>query len=407
MEMNDKIEIRNVDGDSSNSMGNYERNSITGLQNSVDATSNEKIESCDTDELVDYFIQDYLLPTIEEDISRESKLEPVKSHPSSQYHNVDVKFPIVLKIGIDKSISHLASTRNPRYAYALRDGYLETEVKIPLGSENPEAFTDDVIKFFQDVIGYKNADINRINKNIRESIRRHIEQRKSKIIQQNKLLDKIEERSIIKLSRNKDAPQVDLKVKKKLKVLMPTEKNSAPIIPEEALNAIVDLILNQGRSFQLTPKVFSNLDEESLRDIIVSSLNAILEGGALGETFVKSRRSDIFLHLKELEGNILSAECKIWGSKNYSDTMNQHFDYITIHEEYTLQVTFSKNQGFTNTVEKAQEFAKKHKTYVNNSFRNVNENYFVTKHTHPEDKKRTIEFHHLLFNLFYERQDTS
>lgn len=405
--MSDDIVIRNVDGDSSNSMSNYENNSITGIQNSIDATPNEKIESRDTDELVDYFIQDYLLPTIEEDATREKILEPLKNHPNSQYHKVDVKFPIILKLGIDKSISHSASSRRTGYSYALRDGYLETEVAIPLGSENPESVTDSAIKFFQDTIGYKNADINRINKEIHETIRRHIKQRKDKITQQNKLLDKIEERSTIKLSRNKDAPQVDLKVKKKLKVLMPKERDSTPILPEESLNAIIDLILNQGRSFQLTPEVFSKLDEESLRNIIVSSLNAILEGGALGETFVKSRRADIFLHLKEFDGNILSAECKFWGTKNYSDTMDQHFDYITIQESYSLQVTFSKNKGFTDMVEKAQEFAKGHKTYVDNSFRNINENYFITKHKHPEDEKRTVEFHHLLFNLFYERQDTS
>jgi len=405
--MSDDIVIRNVDGDSSNSMSNYENNSITCLQNSIDATPNEKIEPYDTDELVDYFIQDYLLPTIEEDTTREKTLEPLKSHPSSQYHKVDVKFPIILKPGIDKSISHSASSRRTGYSYALRDGCLETEVAIPLGSENPESVTDNAIKFFQDTIEYKNADINRINKQIREIIRRHIKQRKDKITQQNKLLDKIEERSTIKLSRNKDAPQVDLKVKKKFKVLMPKERNSIPILPEESLNAIIDLILNQGRSFQLTPKVFSTLDEESLRDIILSSLNAILEGGALGETFIKSRRADILLQLKEFNGGILSAECKFWHTKKYQDTMNQHFDYITIQEGYSLQITFSTNKGFTEVVEKAQEFAKKHKTYVDNSFRNLDENYFVTKHKHPEDKKRTVEFHHLLFNLYYERQDRS
>ena len=405
--MSDEIEIRNTDGDSSNSMGNYESNSITCIQNSINATSNDKIEPFDTEDLLEYYTQDYLLPTIEEDTKRDRAIDPVESNPNSQYHKMDVKFPIVLKVGIEKSISHRASTLIQRFSYALRDGYLEAEVNVPLGSENPEAFTDDVINFFIQTIGYKNADINRINKHIHESIRLHINQRKDKIDQQNKLLKKIEERSTIKLTRKKDAPNVDFKVKKKLKVLIPKERDSTPILPEDSLNAVIDLILNQGRSFQLTPKVFSTLKEEPLRDIILSSLNAVLEGGALGETFIKTRKSDILLQLKEFTGGILSAECKFWDVKTYIKTMNQHFDYITIQEGYSLQITFSRNKGFTETVGKAQEFAKEHKTYVDGSFRDVNQNYFITKHRHPEDEKRTVEFHHLLFNLYYERQDKS
>jgi len=399
-----EISIPNVEADSGDSMYAYEQNSIHHIEDIIDAKKDEEIETYDTNELVDFFIEDYLLPEIEEDTTKEPIIEPIKTYARKD-QNFFIKYPIVLKPGIDKTISLSVSSRILHFEYMLENGNLVTLVRIPLTAENPEHAADDAIRCFRETRDHKNADVKRHNDMIKQAIRTHLQRRKERIAQQGKLFDKIKKRSIIRLVRNEQAPQVDLKVKKKLKVLKPKEKNSKPYLPEESLNAVTDLILNQGRSFQLTPKVFSTLDEVSLRDIILSMLNAILEGGALGETFVKTRRSDIYLKLEGFDGQILTGECKYWNSKPYQDAMNQHFDYITTQEGYSLQITFSKNKNFSEVVEKASQYAQEHQTYIEGSYRKVNENYFVTKHKHPEDDKKIVEFHHLLFNLYFERQD--
>ncbi|MCA2003655.1 MAG: hypothetical protein LDL06_02685, partial [Candidatus Nitrosotenuis sp.] len=205
----------------------------------------------------------------------------------------------------------------------------------------------------------------------------------------------------IKLKRKDNSPGIDLRIKKKIRVLLPKEKQSEsqPYIEGDTLNAVIDLIRNQGRSFELTPKVFSTLEEEWLRDIILSMLNAVLEGGATGETFVKRGKTDIHLKLN-VEGGILSAECKFWGGeKKYQETIDQHFGYLTWKQDYAIQITFSKNVDFSSVINNSIKATKEHPTYVEGSFRQVDKSYFITSHILLGDSEKRVEVHHFLFDL--------
>lgn len=400
-----EISIPNIKGDYSELLESYARDSVTGINNSIDAKPNEYIEFQNSDDLLEVHIQDYILPQIEEESAREQFIEELPVNRNSRTRVYNVGLPVKLVHNLDKVIQHRASIRI-QMQFELKDGYLVTQTQIPLTENKPDQYVSNTIGQLRKIIEYKNTDVKKVNDIIRESVQRHITHRKQQLEQQRKMEQVIKDKISIKFKKKNDSPEINFQVKRKLKVLQPKEKSGRdPSIPEESLNAVIDLIRNQGRGFELTPRVFSRLDEESLRDIILSTLNTVLEGVAVGETFVKLRKSDIHLRLNEFDGGILTGECKYWnGPDEYQDAMNQRFDYLTIQEAYAIQITFSRNKGFTEVVEKATLAAKEHKTYVENSYRNVQSNYFITKHKNPEDKKRIVEFHHLLFNLYFEKQ---
>lgn len=395
--------VPDVEGDSRQRMSEYYRNAIINIQNSIDAQEEDFVLNRDIDELTEYFIQDYLLPTLQEDSSRQMIIEKMKSDggASSSHVSFKVGIPLVLEEGIEKTVSHRASTYVGGLGFSLENGALTLTMQLPAPAANPERSVENELGQLRKTIEYKNNDVEHGNTNLRQTIKQYLQRRKNKLENENNVIKTITEKLPINLKQKPDAPDIDLKVKQKIKILLPEKKESEePYLASGALDAVISLIKKQGRSFEVTPKVFSTLDEESLRDIILSALNAVLEGDATGETFVKLGKTDICLKLK-IKGGILSAECKFWaGEKLYIETIDQHFRYLTWQQSKAIQITFSKNQGFTDVIEKAKKATMEHPTFVTGSLKEIDEQYFVSEHTFPDDPKKKVEFHHLLFNLY-------
>ena len=101
-----------------------------------------------------------------------------------------------------------------------------------------------------------------------------------------------------------------------------------------------------------------------------------------------------------IPGGILSAECKFWqGKKVYKETIDQHFGYLTWRQNHAIQITFSTNRGFSDVVEKAMKASKEHPNCITNSFKKIDDSYFITRNTLPSDSKKQVEVHHLLFDI--------
>lgn len=395
--------VPDVEGDSRERLHDYYQNSITNVQNSIDAQDEDFVLNRDTDELVEYFIQDYLLPTLQEDTSKQPIIEKLKSGGGASSSRVSFKvgIPLVLEEGIEQTVSRRASTYVMGFGFSLDNGALTITMNLPAPAANPEQSVENELGQLRKTIGYKNDNVKHGNETLRQTIKQYIQSRKNKLENENNVIKTIAQKLPINLKQKPDTPVTDLKVKKKIKILLPEKKESKePYLPSEALDAVISLIREQGRSFELTPKVFSTLEEERLRDIILSTLNAVLEGDATAETFVKLGKTDICLKLK-IKGGILSAECKFWaGEKLYIETIDQHFRYLTWQQSKAIQITFSKNQGFTDVIEKAKKATMEHPTFVTGSLKEIDEQYFVSEHTFPDDPKKKVEFHHLLFNLY-------
>ena len=199
--------------------------------------------------------------------------------------------------------------------------------------------------------------------------------------------------------------KIDLHKKQKIELIKSKPGSVAdPELEQKSAQTVIELIKSQGKQFEISPKDFSKHDEEGLRNSILSRINATCEGEAPGETFVKTGKTDINL-IMNIPGCILSAECKFWrGEQQYRETIDEHFGYLTWRQNYAIQITFSKNKGFSEVIEKAKEAATGHPTFVGGSHREIDESHFVTTNTFPEDPVKQVKIHHLLFNLYFDNE---
>jgi hypothetical protein len=388
-------------GDSSGSIEDHFRDSWSRVKSDIDSTDDSMLLNTDTDELVNYYYEKYSLPTIEIDTSRQDKLEK-NGTSASRDQSITIGIPIVLKSDLDVVISRTANPHLMTVHFELDGGYLSSKIDL-YGGQLGKSHIEQTKNTLKTVIQQKNDTVNSQNPKFKKTIENYIKPLKEKIRAENVHLEQIANESSVELIKNDTAPSpVNLKVKQKIQIVKPEPKKTTdPALQRESVNAVLELISNQGRQFETTPKVFSGLREEDLRDIILSMLNAVFEGSATGETFVKKGKTDIHLQIN-IDGGILTAECKFWGGeKLYGETIDQHFGYLTWRQNYAIQITFSKNQGFSEVIGKAIESTKSHPTYVHNSFRQISDSHFVTTNTFPEDASKSVEIHHLLFNIYY------
>src|SRR5207253_7346764 len=103
-----------------------------------------------------------------------------------------------------------------------------------------------------------------------------------------------------------------VRVRQKVAPVVPprSKPQERPILERDKFDAIVEIIDNQCRQFELTPTAFQGLTEEALRDVVLSSLNAVFEGAAGGELFRVLGKTDI--HLRISRGEVFIAELKVW-----------------------------------------------------------------------------------------------
>ena len=182
-----------------------------------------------------------------------------------------------------------------------------------------------------------------------------------------------------------------------IKRLKPKQPDEDYQLDRNGVLDILKLIENQCLQFEKTPKTYAQFGEESLRDQILANLNSVFEGKATGETFNNNGKTDIYLNIDK--GNILVAECKFYGGeKLYHETIDQLLGYLTWRQNYGIMITFSKNSSFTKVVEDAEGIIRSHSSY-NKGFKAISNSHFISYHTLPTDEYKSVEIHHVYFDL--------
>jgi hypothetical protein len=169
-------------------------------------------------------------------------------------------------------------------------------------------------------------------------------------------------------------------------------------LKNEHFQAILQLIHNTCLGFERTPATFSKMNEEDLRDVILSSLNGVFEGDAHGEAFSKQGKTDIYL--KVSKGGVFIAECKFWeGKKTLEEAVLQIFDYLTWRQSHGVIILFSRNREFTTVLETVKVAIPTLPMYAK-SVEQVSAAHFKAIHHLKEDEKKLIEIHYLIYNLY-------
>jgi hypothetical protein len=252
-----------------------------------------------------------------------------------------------------------------------------------------------------------NTAISLENETFPDRVREMVAKRRAAFEKRQKDLDNLSAAVGISLVKRADVSTV-------IPTAVRVRRNVAPVVPptpkpqkrfaleRDKLNAIIELIDSQCRQFERTPSAFQLLSEEGLRDVILSSLNAVFEGAAVGEAFQGLGKVDV--HLRISEGEVFVSEVKVWsGPESLAEVVGQLLDRLTWRDAYGVAIVFSKNADFGRVLESIQAALPTLPGAVKGSFIKEGANAFVAGFSLPSDGLRHVEIHVRAYNLYTPR----
>jgi hypothetical protein len=247
-------------------------------------------------------------------------------------------------------------------------------------------------------ISNQTEQLEEFNKTLRGKIQKAIRERRDRLKAQDGLASFLD----IPLKKREGTPEI-LPIAVKRKLLRPLAQQKGykpePGISDEDYDHILNVIRNEGRTFEATPKTYAVHNEEELRDILLAHLNGHYEGNATGETFRKTGKTDI--RIEDDNRAAFVAECKIWrGAKEIDEAVYQLLSYLTWRDCKAAVIVFNKNiAGFTEILSKFPETMKQHSCFVREISKPGNGEWRFSFHSN-EDNARMIIIHAFLFNLY-------
>ena len=101
-----------------------------------------------------------------------------------------------------------------------------------------------------------------------------------------------------------------------------------PTLDEEEYKYILEILRSMTLVIERNPSSFASLNEEAIRDHFLIPLNGHYEGGATGETFNASGKTDILIRADNR--NVFIGECKFWrGPTSFNKAIDQLLSYLT------------------------------------------------------------------------------
>ncbi len=392
-------------------INDYYRAADKEIIDKIQNYSNQKLISTNTDEFIQYLLQEYTLSPLEIDEQRQIEYEKVskKIKVHTIFDDIIMQdktmlkliFPLKPGLNIANSLKYFTQTHTVK-AYDFDYDNQSSTVAVEDEPEKAEV----VIQEYTILFSQRTAEIKSQNEQLEKSVREAIEKRKEIIMQDDKVFEAMMQKVSIPLKKIKEEPtyHVPLPIRNDIKRLtMPTSTPPKTLeLTKEQLESIIKAIDVDGRNFENAPETYTQLTEPDLRNIIVGHLNHYFPDDVTGETFVKLGKADI--RLKVFEGEILIAECKYWsGEGDYHAAIDQLFRYLTWRYNFGLVIIFSRNQGFTDLLEKIQEATKTHPSYKG-GFTFLDKHHFYSIHNFPEDPKKQVEIHVLAYNLYFNKE---
>lgn len=323
------------------------------------------------------------------------------------------KIDVELNINQNETIEKIAGLQASQYSLSYSESkYQFSSTKIIFSIETKGYWfaheEDRVVKNLQSeieqinqLISWKNNDIDKENIQLKQNIQALITARIENIKQSEDKLNSLAKKINIPLKPKEltGAKQIELFQKQAIIKIKPESKQFEEyVLDREKVIAIIKNLDLQGKQFEKTPKSYTSMWEEWLRDILLVNLNSIFQGKATGETFSNSGKSDIYLNIDS--GNILVFECKIWdGESLYSKTIDQLRGYLTWRHNFWVMITFSRNTNFSDILCKMENIVKSSISYKG-EFKKIADTHFSSLHKVEGDDGKEVEIHHIFYNLY-------
>lgn len=349
----------------------YLDNKKRNLKIEIENLSDSQIINTNIDDLRSYYIDKYTIDTIHiymdkmsQDIEQ-SKLEQYnpfygmgfRESRTFQVDSCKINYSIPFSgnyelLYLQPTMSILSSFEIDGFNNLNNTKYLPS-IKLSLNlslqdlqkSDNPQKFIEtkfnNLFNSYNSMISYVNNDISSYNSNLDKYITNLLNIRKNKADSFSNLMEKIN----IPLKRNPNAPNttpIPIIAKKEVRTFpeqRKPEKNWC--ISDNDYSNIKNIISQACISFEHSPSACQKLNEEELRDMLLSNLNTHYNASATGETFSKNGKTDIRIQFDNKSAYI--AECKIWhGISQFRNAIMQLFSYTTWRDIKTSLIIFNK-----------------------------------------------------------------
>lgn len=213
-----------VEGDSGNSLSNYYYNAWNGFQSTFNSEEESTILNTNTDELISYYLQKYLLSTLEIDSSRRNIMEKEKARFSGEV-SIKISVPLIPKERIEDVVKQSASSRLVGFSFRLENDYLVTEIH---SSRNVSE--DDIkqaLNHLNTTIDHKNSSVRSGNQDLKTKIEKYIPQVKARLEKENQNIESLADKLPVDLVKKTDAGKtVDLPKKEKIELIKPKPEPS-------------------------------------------------------------------------------------------------------------------------------------------------------------------------------------
>lgn len=387
--------------------------SIKEIAARVETLGNEpSLDGVSDEELADRWVSDFLLEPLEWDTQRpvEYDRDEVVTMSGRRLSNVGVPIRRLFLPIVPKKSNSRVLTLRPERGWTQRGpslspaaAYIERERVIVL--RGTKADLTDLQGTAKTMVNLINDDVERYYRELRPTVLRMIRDRREQIARDDEVFRQEASDLGVEVRQRANAPRlVDVREREAVRVLRkPSHRQPGPADPRlslESTDKIVDLIDRAGRGFEVARQEFRKLGEEGLRHVIVGYLNAVFQRtDVTGETFSKDGKPDLVIIR---DGRpVMVGECKFWGGAAlYSDTLGRQLvRYIPWRHTLAVLITFAVRQNLTRVVREARQASMTHPSTVG-AIQDRSETYFVSNHVHPDDPEKTVEVHHLLFNLY-------
>lgn len=230
---------------------------------------------------------------------------------------------------------------------------------------NAETIRGQVDRVKQDIVkrvAWANGDLAKFRMTAEQAIRSDFVGRKDRILH-----DREVEASLGIPVRTSTTPRPPVEARRR-QVTLQTRRAQSSFVPEPVLDEaiyqdVLDAVRAWATSLERTPRTAAKLDEEELRDLLLGNLNTYWEGGAGGELFNGSGKTDILI--RHGDRNVFIAECKIWyGPKGVGDALDQLLSYLVWRDSKAALVMFIRTADPRATIQKLHDAVEAHVSWA-------------------------------------------
>ena len=158
-------------------------------------------------------------------------------------------------------------------------------------------------------------------------------------------------------------------------------------IKDDIYKDILKHIYTLCKGYEQHESIYKGKHEESLRDLIVPSLNsAFIGANSSAETFNRKGKTDIITKAPD-NSSIFIAECKVWrGEKVFMEAIDQLLGYVTWRDTRTAIILFVKKGEISDVIEKARSAMTQHPCYVIDKGQTNESSFSYTYHINGDNQ---------------------